>query len=418
MSVLADRLSRLMVGLYPRRWRRRYGDELLALLEEHRSSPRTVANLALGALGTHLDPGYRREGITMPGPGSPLRMAATVAASCAAVMLVFGGLLAFYAWNENRTDGILTADHSAGLTVSPNTRLGVTAQADGLGFDIVWRIGAHPTVLSHFTAGAPVVFAPGGQAVLATTPTAVTVWWLANPARPVQVATLPGPGMAQAIASAPGHPTVAIAYRRAVVLWDLASPAAPRRLATIAATAAPNFQDQLAFSPDGRTLAAATARRTVGLWDVSTPSAPRYLATVGHDTGPLAALAFSPAAPQLAYLSQNGTVTVVDLAGPAHQAHTAPMTGITPSAGHSFAFTYSPDGTRLTAVAVGSYQLATCTWNVTSLPQPLPAACRAGHTRLDGGITFASGRTAIVGPNNHWASRGQDPLIIWPTLLG
>ena len=65
MSVLADRLSRLMVGLYPRRWRRRYGDELLALLEEHRSSPRTVANLALGALGTHLDPGYRREGVTM-----------------------------------------------------------------------------------------------------------------------------------------------------------------------------------------------------------------------------------------------------------------------------------------------------------------------------------------------------------------
>ena len=142
------------------------------------------------------------------------------------------------------------------------------------------------------------------------------------------------------------------------------------------------------------------------------------MATVGDKTGPLAALAFSPAARQLAYLNQDGAVTVVDLADPARHAHTGPMRGITPSAGHSFAFTYSPNGTRLTAVAVGSYQLATCTWNVTNLSQPLPSTCRTGHTHLDGGITFTSARTAIVGPNNHWANRGQDPLIIWPTLLG
>ena len=76
MNGLADRLSRLMVGCYPRRWRRRYGDELRALLDEHRSGPRTVASLALGALGTHLDPAYRREGIAMSGLRDPLRTAA------------------------------------------------------------------------------------------------------------------------------------------------------------------------------------------------------------------------------------------------------------------------------------------------------------------------------------------------------
>jgi hypothetical protein len=47
----------------------------------------------------------------------------------------------------------------------------------------------------------------------------------------------------------------------------------------------------------------------------------------------LGALEFSPAAPQLAYLS-NGAATVIDLTHPAHQAH-APMPGITPSAGSS-----------------------------------------------------------------------------------
>jgi hypothetical protein len=66
VSGLAGRLSRLMVGLYPRRWRRRYGEELLALLEEHRPGPRTVVNLALGAVGTHLDPAYRKKGSPCP----------------------------------------------------------------------------------------------------------------------------------------------------------------------------------------------------------------------------------------------------------------------------------------------------------------------------------------------------------------
>ena len=133
MSGLAGRLSRLMVGLYPRRWRRRYREELLALLEEHPSSPRTVANLALGALGTHLDPGYRREGIAMSRPGSALRTTAQVAAFTVPLILVIGVLLALEVRHEQQTDGALTASYAAGVAVFPNTRLGVTAQGTGPG---------------------------------------------------------------------------------------------------------------------------------------------------------------------------------------------------------------------------------------------------------------------------------------------
>ena len=437
MNRLADQLSRLMVGLYPRRWRRRYRDELLALLEEHRSSPRTVASLVLGALGTHLDPGYRREGITMPGPGSPLRMAAAVAASCAAVILVFGGLLALQVRHEQETDGMLTSDHSAGIALSPDTRLGVTAQSNGPGspgFDLVWRISAHPRLLAHFPGAAPLAFAPHGPMLLAASPTGVTEWALANPAKPLPIATMPGPGTAVGIAYAPGHPTVAIAYSRTVQLWNLASPAAPRRIATItAATNVPTMAtcgncgnpDQIAFSPDGGTLAMSAAHHAVSLWDVSTPWAPRHLATVGRDTGPIEALAFSSDGSQLAYLTINGALTVSGLTDPPLLVHAAiPGSPTWLAQQGSFALSYSPGGTRLTAVALiaatGGPRI-TCTWNTSSLSQPLPADCRRDHFQVEGAFTFTANRTAIVGPNPRgYNPNGPDtrpnPLIIWPPL--
>ena len=63
---LADRLSRAVVGCYPRRWKQRYAVELLDVLDQHRAGPRTVLSLAGGALSTHLDPDYRMQVRLMP----------------------------------------------------------------------------------------------------------------------------------------------------------------------------------------------------------------------------------------------------------------------------------------------------------------------------------------------------------------
>jgi len=63
---LADRLSRAVVGWYPRRWKQRYAAELLEVLDQHRARPRTVLSLAGGALSTHLDPDYRMQIRLMP----------------------------------------------------------------------------------------------------------------------------------------------------------------------------------------------------------------------------------------------------------------------------------------------------------------------------------------------------------------
>jgi hypothetical protein len=81
-----------------------------------------------------------------------------------------------------------------------------------------------------------------------------------------------------------------------------------------------------------------------------------------------------------------------------------------------YALTYSSDGTRLTAVGLGGYDLTTCTRNVTSVSRPMPASCQAGHTNLDGAITFTPGGTAIVGPDPQGANKPSNTLSIWPPL--
>ena len=58
---LADRLSRALVGCHPRRWRERYGEEMLDVLDQHQATMRTVLDLAASALSAHADPAYRTD---------------------------------------------------------------------------------------------------------------------------------------------------------------------------------------------------------------------------------------------------------------------------------------------------------------------------------------------------------------------
>jgi hypothetical protein len=50
------KLEVFLLRLYPREWRARYEDEFMALLEQARSSPLDMADMALGALDAHLRP--------------------------------------------------------------------------------------------------------------------------------------------------------------------------------------------------------------------------------------------------------------------------------------------------------------------------------------------------------------------------
>ena len=59
-SGMAARLARFLVGCYPRRWRERYGEEILEVLGQYQPTARTVLNLWAGAVSAHLSPGSRR----------------------------------------------------------------------------------------------------------------------------------------------------------------------------------------------------------------------------------------------------------------------------------------------------------------------------------------------------------------------
>src|ERR1700753_426329 len=48
-----------ILSIYPRGWRERYQEEMLALLEEYTITLKTIFDLLLGALDARLDPRYR-----------------------------------------------------------------------------------------------------------------------------------------------------------------------------------------------------------------------------------------------------------------------------------------------------------------------------------------------------------------------
>lgn len=58
-----------LLGLYPPRWRERYGEEMLALLEQHSVTWRTVLDLLGSALDARLDPYFR----PLPTPAEMVR---------------------------------------------------------------------------------------------------------------------------------------------------------------------------------------------------------------------------------------------------------------------------------------------------------------------------------------------------------
>ncbi|MDP9477186.1 MAG: hypothetical protein M3R38_16165, partial [Actinomycetota bacterium] len=56
---------RWLLLLYPRPWRRRYGDEFLALIADLGAAPRVVLDGVLGAIDAHLHP--HRPAAELPG---------------------------------------------------------------------------------------------------------------------------------------------------------------------------------------------------------------------------------------------------------------------------------------------------------------------------------------------------------------
>jgi hypothetical protein len=113
---MSARLARLALALYPLAYRRRYGVEMAALVEDCGASPRVLGDLLRGALRAHLrpEPGLAPE----IGPDDRLRLGLSSILLCWVVFSAAG--LGLYKTTEDHaftaagdTHGLLGAAHSA-----------------------------------------------------------------------------------------------------------------------------------------------------------------------------------------------------------------------------------------------------------------------------------------------------------------
>ena len=136
------------------------------------------------------------------------------------------------------------------------------------------------------------VFGAGNTVAARDDNEAVSLWNVADRARPVKLAGLSG--TAYYLAFSPDGQTLATAGQgRTVTLWNVADPARPVRLGDVPGL---NFVYAMTFSPDGRTFAASVEGmntppknppffQNVQLFDVSDPANPTHLATTPTRSG-------------------------------------------------------------------------------------------------------------------------------------
>lgn len=122
------RLARLALALYPLAYRRRYGEEMAALVEDQGASPRAVADLARGAFRAHVRP----EPAVSAAVGSEDRMRLGVSAVLVGWLLVSGAILAFAKTTEGPAFRAAASAHA--VLGAAHTALGILAALASMAF--------------------------------------------------------------------------------------------------------------------------------------------------------------------------------------------------------------------------------------------------------------------------------------------
>ena len=421
----AARLARFLVRRHPRRWRERYAEEVLDVLDQYQPTARTVRNLGLSTVSTHLDPAWRGR----PSLRGGMRWFSTppgvFVATTMALLVFAAGPIGIGAWQDNEGNNgppMPLSDGAFGMMFSPDGRL-VAAINPNLE---IWSVAdpAHPVRLGYSrgdTAGAPAAFSPDGQ-ILATSGWPGLLWNVAHPTpRPAQLAFLPDyPGSVNALLFFPdGQTLVSADAKGTLTVWNTADPAHPVHLATLPGSGTSATAGQaggvsaLAFSPAAPILASGDASGHVTLWNASDPAHLTRITTAsGASFGGVSAVAYSPDGHLLASASDTGTVVLRDVTNPAAPLITAVIRLPRPRPRADYTWlssdveiAFAADGHTLTAIEGNT---TVTRWNVANPGAVARIATITSASLGTGAVAFGPGGRLVAG-----APTSGDTLALW-----